>query len=304
MTTNIYDNLYNPDMFATPMWTFPGTSPYPAFAATGDGGSDAGDDSDDSDELDNVDFDAEDDDADDAEDSEGEDSEDDDEKPKDTGSHKAKSRAELEAELKRTQTNMSRARAQQRKWRERAMAAEKTGKDKIATPADVAAIKKAQKDSGDDAAQDEGKERGLTRADIEDILKEAEERAVKTATSRYKPVAVRAAAKNALTDAGLRTGKTVEERDRAFNRAYKLLDMDQIDVDPEDGEVMGLEEQIDELREEWPELFGEDEEDEPAKTVRRRPRINGKSGRAAEPGKQKITTSDGQLAHLRGHTSS
>lgn len=83
--------------------------------------------------------------------------------------------------------------------------------------------------------------------------KEGDDDAAKTATDaaekRYKPVAIRSAAKAAFLEAGL--------NDASPDRVKKLLrmvDLDEVDVDA-DGDVTGLDEQIESVKDDYPELF-------------------------------------------------
>lgn len=76
----------------------------------------------------------------------------------------------------------------------------------------------------------------------ERAAREARETAVAEAEARYKPVALRAA----LLEAGVVAKKVPG--------ALKLLTLGDIDIDDQ-GEVSGLDVQLDVLREDWPELF-------------------------------------------------
>lgn len=108
-------------------------------------------------------------------------------------------------------------------------------------------------------------------SDAERIEREAEERA----TAKYKPVAVRSAVNAALREANF-VGSP--------SRAHKLIDMEAIDVDTDaSGEtfVSGLEAQIAELQEEYPELFKADASTTPASS-------NGNGKRPAKKAAPKI----------------
>jgi hypothetical protein len=104
-------------------------------------------------------------------------------------------------------------------------------------------------------ARQEAKERReklaeLARKDEDDTSKATRE-AAEAAEKRYKPVAIRAAAKAAFLEAGL-SGVTPEK----VSKLTRMLDLDAIDID-DDGEVSGLEDQVSGLRTEFPEMFGE-----------------------------------------------
>lgn len=64
--------------------------------------------------------------------------------------------------------------------------------------------------------------------------------------AKMKPVVVRAAARAAFAEAGMDA--------KAVSRAFRLLDLDDVTID-EDGEVSGLAEQVEEIREEFPGMF-------------------------------------------------
>lgn len=106
-------------------------------------------------------------------------------------------------------------------------------------------------------------------------------RAEEIAGSTWKPLVVRSAAGSALAEAGL-IGKP--------DRLVKLLDMDEIDVDPETGEIDGLSEQVADLRKEYPHLF------------RKRGTRNLDASDRGEKGskREKMTASEIQAAALRG----
>lgn len=87
-----------------------------------------------------------------------------------------------------------------------------------------------------------GKDEGSTEPDEATIAARAEDVAAKT----WKPIIVNQAARAALVEAGL-IGKP--------DRLLRLLDPEDIDVDPESGEIDGLDEQIAELRREYKHLF-------------------------------------------------
>lgn len=86
--------------------------------------------------------------------------------------------------------------------------------------------------------------RGKGRAGTDDAEKAAE--------AKYKPIVVGAAARAAFATAGLVSEKGKEAV--ALKRVMKMLDMDDIEL-TEDGEVEGLEEQIEQIKSEMPHLF-------------------------------------------------
>lgn len=79
--------------------------------------------------------------------------------------------------------------------------------------------------------------------DTDKANREADERAA----AKWKPVAVRNAARAALAEAGAKGD---------LKRFVKLIDVDTVEVD-DDGDVLGLEDQIDAIKADFPEAFGE-----------------------------------------------
>lgn len=114
--------------------------------------------------------------------------------------------------------------------------------------------------------------------------REAAEEAQRRADAKYKPISARAA----LLEAGVKPGRV--------KGALKLLNLDEIEID-EDGEVTGLDSQVDGLREEWPELFV-DQEQKPEPS--RRPAARGADGADKRPPKKQLTASERQAARLLG----
>lgn len=88
--------------------------------------------------------------------------------------------------------------------------------------------------------------------DGDDAVAKAREEAAADAVKHFKPIAVRAAAKAAFLENHLQN-----PNDKRINRLVRNLDMDEIEVDPDDGSIIGLDEQIAALVEEFAEMFGE-----------------------------------------------
>ncbi len=72
----------------------------------------------------------------------------------------------------------------------------------------------------------------------------AKEQAQQAAEARYKPIVVKTAARAALAEAGALKPE----------RLIKLLDMDELEID-DDGDVVGLEDEILALKKDYPEFF-------------------------------------------------
>ena len=88
--------------------------------------------------------------------------------------------------------------------------------------------------------------------ETEKAIREAEEKA----EARYKPIAVRKAVRAALIEAGATAAVEgdKEKTEARIARLMKLVDVGDLSID-DDGEVLGVDEQIDGLRADYPELF-------------------------------------------------
>jgi len=116
---------------------------------------------------------------------------------------------------------------------------------------------------------------------------DAAEKATAEAEQKYKARTIKFAARGALASAGVDQSK--------LNKAIRLLDLDDLDLSDDD-EVDGLDDQIEELKEEFPELFAP-KEDRTNGHGRRIPRVNG-AGRQAAP--KAKTSADLLAAALSG----
>jgi hypothetical protein len=99
--------------------------------------------------------------------------------------------------------------------------------------------------------------------ETEKAVREAEERA----EARYKPIAVKKAVRAALIQAGA-TASVEGDKSKSearLARLMKLVEIGDLSID-DDGEVLGVEEQVDALRADYPELF-----DVAARRVKARP---------------------------------
>lgn len=150
----------------------------------------------------------------------------------------------------------------------------------------IAARDKAKKEARDRTRElDELKRSSETSEDT--ARREAAEEARKTADARYKPISVRAA----LLEAGVLPARV--------KGALKLIDLDDVEID-DDGEVTGLDSQIDDLKKDWSELFAV--EQEPGKKLE--PRRGGADGADKKPTpKKELTASERQAARLLGKAS-
>jgi Phage minor structural protein GP20 len=130
---------------------------------------------------------------------------------------------------------------------------------------------KASPEGKDGKPDDKNKE--LDRERIRSEVSEAEE-------ARWKKRVVRQAAKAALLEAGLRGDPT---------KLARLVDEDDVEVD-DDGEISdGLEEQVDSIKEDYPDLF-EDKNTPPPRNTRRAS-INAGGSRERPPAR-KLTSAE------------
>jgi hypothetical protein len=125
----------------------------------------------------------------------------------------------------------------------------------------------------------------------DEVAARAKQDAADEAERKYKPIAVKSAARAALLAAGLNDGS-----DGVMRKLLRLVDMEDVDLD-EDGEVVGLDDQIDDIKDTFPKLFEKAEIEQPQKPGRPKvARINGanKQGGAPEP----KTTGEKHMARL------
>lgn len=121
----------------------------------------------------------------------------------------------------------------------------------------------------------------------EDADSKAQREAAESALAAVKPVAVRSAAKAAFLEAGARSDR--------FDRLFTMLDLDRIDLDG--GDVTGLDDQVDELKADVPELFTPPKSEEEAKP--KAPRI---SPAGKKPAPQPMTPGDQIAAMVNGRS--
>ena len=145
---------------------------------------------------------------------------------------------------------------------------------KNARKAERAAKRNGGQQRKDDKGKDDAKDSDTP--DIETARAQGEAAAVST----WKPLLVNMDARSALAEAGL-IGKP--------DRLLKLLDLDEIDVDPDSGEIDGLEDQIEDLRKDYASLFRK----------RGSRRING-ADRDSSVDRKKMSATELQAAALLG----
>jgi hypothetical protein len=171
----------------------------------------------------------------------------DDEKTTDVDDTEETEEEEYEAPDRDTWTTttaaLTKANNEAKKWRLRAQ-----GKDeKWSVPGWQKA--KAEADEDEDEEQAKKPARRAPKVNEEAIRREAEEAAL----AKAKPGLVKAAAKDAFKSAGLLLPDKGDGA-AALARAFRLLDMDAVDVD-EDGDVTGIDDAVKAVKREYPELF-------------------------------------------------
>lgn len=114
--------------------------------------------------------------------------------------------------------------------------------------------------------------------DLEKGKEGAADEAGKQTADKYRPVLVKQAAKAALLEAGL-----VDPTPERVKKVLRLIDTEGVDVD-DDGDVFGLDDQIQELKTDYPELFEVKQEKR-----QRVPRVSG-ADRKPAGAKQKSAT--------------
>jgi hypothetical protein len=197
------------------------------------------------------------------EDEDESDDEDEDESDDEADPDKGKSEDEVRAELKRLRASRAKDIRRIRRMRERA-------KDEVKKPAD------------DDP------DRKFTKAELDDIRTETQQ----ATRGEMLPVVIRHAATSALRDAGFEFPADKDARAAKLKRALKLMDVEDVEID-DDGEVLGLEDAIDELKEEFPELFVK----APGRPQRKRP---GNVSGTGKPANRKKSITELQAEALFG----
>lgn len=113
----------------------------------------------------------------------------------------------------------------------------------------------------------------------EDADGKAQREAAEAAAAKFKPIAVKAAAKVAFLEQGANSARV--------DRLFRMLDLDQIDFDGED--ITGLEDQVAELKKDVPELFAQSEKDGEDDGKTKAPKL---SAAGKKPAPQTLTPGD------------
>jgi hypothetical protein len=132
-----------------------------------------------------------------------------------------------------------------------------------------------------------GKKSKSTDEDDDDRA-EREQEAEARGSKRGLDIAKKASVRGALVGAGLNVG---DDRDKALVRAMRLIDLDELEVN-DDGTIEGLDDAIDDLKDEFPALF---------KRRRNGGRISGEDNGGQGSGKpEKLTATQQQARQLQG----
>lgn len=148
--------------------------------------------------------------------------------------------------------------------------------------------KRTPKADDEDEAEKGTKAKGsktLTRAEVREMMEEAEDAARQTALEAVLP----AAAEVALKAAGIKLPKDADSAERRLSRVLRLLDTD--DVTIANGKLTGLDDAVDTLKREFPEYFGE---------TRRKVGEPGNRGGGGRDGAKPKSTTEQQAAALFG----
>lgn len=162
--------------------------------------------------------------------------------------------------------------AEAKKWRLRA-----TGKDPKWVP------RTPEKDTSSNGSGAVSGAKEEPKVDVAAERRKAEEETA----AKYKAPLVRTASRAAFQEAGLVLPATKSQRDAAFNRVMKLIDLDEIDVD-DDGSISGVEDQVKAIKRDYPELF----------TKKGGKAIDAGAGSGANAGQEPRTKSADKLAKM------
>lgn len=105
-------------------------------------------------------------------------------------------------------------------------------------------LKKNRKEARDALRRAEAAERAL---EAKSLTEEEGAEVAAAAETKYRDLYVTTAAKSLLQSEGAKSG---------VDRLVRLLDLSSIEIDDEDGSVIGLDEQVEELKTDFPDLFG------------------------------------------------
>lgn len=187
-----------------------------------------------------------------------------------------KSETELKAELKRLSGSNSKAKSQAQRWRQFAQGKTDTAPDGTKRTKPV-----ADKDTV------KPKPGALTRADLEAAVEEARNQA----RAENQAAAITTSARAELRAAGLTLPKDSDEAKETIARAVRLLDLDAVTL--EDGEVVGLDDAIADLKRLLPGMF---KPGAPAPPNGRRPAPNPGNTGGGKGGSGKAKTATEQQA--------
>jgi hypothetical protein len=134
---------------------------------------------------------------------------------------------------------LEKSNSESKKWRLRA-----TGKDPKWKP------RPPEKDDDTGGGSSSNSKDDAPKVDVAAERRKAEEETA----AKFKAPLVRTASRSAFEEAGLLLPASKTNREAAFTRAMRLLDMSEIDVD-DDGDISGLDDQVKAIKRDYPELF-------------------------------------------------
>jgi hypothetical protein len=189
------------------------------------------------------------------------------------------SEEELRAELKKARAALSRAGKQTARQRAARKALQKR----------IGSLEGNLDDAGDDDGEDDDDDakgrRGESDAKtVQKSITKAVKARERQLQEEHRRDLINTRAETALARAGV--------SDRNVRLLLKELDMDEVDFDPKSRSIDGLDDEIDRLRDEFPDLFRS------AKSARRR--INGGDERDRSGKRKAMTATERQAAALRG----
>jgi hypothetical protein len=152
-----------------------------------------------------------------------------------------------------------------------------------------AALKKANREAKK-YRQEARKLKKTNETETERKIREAKEEAAGAAEAKFKKIAVRAEAKAQFAQAGL-NGKA--------DRFLKMIDLEDVEVD-DDGEIDGLDDQIEAIKAEFPEVFGDEDDEGNNKRKRKKVSRIDSGNKESKSGGKKSTAEKIAAQVLRG----
>lgn len=176
-----------------------------------------------------------------------------------------------------------------------------SGKDTVSREELVKAVRgrQAAKQKARELAAEIAALKAQHETDSEKAVREAAEKAQRAMESKYKPALVKASATALLLAAQPKKGKD------GIPRLLKLMNLDDIEVG-ENQEVEGVEEEVERLQADYPELFGDDTKPESTETDEEKPAPRRATSRGQDGGQRKpppakkVSTAELIMRKMRG----